>query len=117
MQNSQDVFLRIDNLMKRLKRQQKDMDSYLCLPRGTYSHWAQKKSSSYMYHIGDISKYLGVSPNYLILGTDDWDYNQRMRTVTEEESIFLEGFEKTRVEDREILLAILQVFVKRNEKN
>ena len=115
MQNSQEVFQRIDSLMRRTKHQQKDMDNYLCLPKGTYSHWVQKKSSSYMYHIGEIAKYLGVSPNYLILGTEDWNYNQRMRAVTEEESALLDGFEKTKMEDRQLLFEILQVFIKRNE--
>ena len=112
MQNTQDVFRRIDGLMKRLNRQQKEMDNYLCLPKGTYSHWVQKKSSSYMYHLGEISEFLGVSPNYLILGTDSKKTGERIRAVTDEEAIFLEAFEKTKAEDRNLLLEILQAFVR-----
>ena len=111
MHNAEEVFSRIDKLMKKTGRQQKEMDAYLGLAKGAYSHWVQKKSSSYMFHLDEISQFLGVSPNYLILGTEDVSFGQGKRALSTEDMEFLDELQKTKAEDRPLIMDILHAFV------
>lgn len=113
MQYSQDVFGRIDEVMKKQKRQQKELDSYLCLPKGTYSNWVRGNSSSYMFHLRDISRFLQVSPNYLILGTEEADNNPRI--MTREEKTLLDEFERIAPDDKGTVLEIINVFARKSK--
>jgi len=70
-----EVFRRIDNLMKDQKRQQKDLNEYLNLGIRTYDNWKSGKSTSYLKHLNSIANFLHVTPNYLIRGVEDDEPN------------------------------------------
>ena len=68
-----DIFNRIDTLMKQQKKQQKEMNEHLHLGQRTYDNWRAGKSSSYLQHLDEIARFLGVTPNYLITGQESYD--------------------------------------------
>ena len=66
------VFERIDSLMEQQERQHKELHEHLKLGERTYNNWKNGKSSTYLQHIDEIAKFLGVTPNYLITGDDKY---------------------------------------------
>lgn len=66
-----DVFDRIDSLMKSQKKQYKELNEYLNLGKKTYDNWKTGKSSTYLKYLNEIAKFLNVTPNYLLNGVDE----------------------------------------------
>ena len=66
-----DIFKRIDELMRQQKKRQRELNQYLGLTHSTYDNWKRGTSESFMKYIEKIAEYLNVSPNYLICGKDD----------------------------------------------
>lgn len=62
---------RIFNLVDAQYNEQKDFAFDLGLPAGTISNWRRKKSESYIKHLPQIAKLLGVSAEYLLTGNPD----------------------------------------------
>ena len=81
-----EIFLRIDTIMRDRGYRNKELNEFLGVNNNTYDNWRTGKSSSYMNHIEKISSFLGVTPGYLITGKLD---ASSPYTVIEEELIRL----------------------------
>ena len=80
-----EVLERISSLLLKQGKKQKQLIEYLHLHDQTYNNWKTGKSTSYLKHLVEISEYLGVSPNYLICGKDQF----REPDTLESELVFL----------------------------
>ena len=83
--------------------EQKDVISYLGLPRGTFSNWVRKKSYSYYDHMDAIADFLGVSVRFLASGGDDFYIDKIMGSLTEEDLDFLKLYKDLQPEARRIV--------------
>ena len=65
------VFDRIDLLLKEQGQTQQKLIATLGLNKGTYTNWKRRRSKSYMDHIEGIAAFFRVSPSYLFYGIKD----------------------------------------------
>lgn len=82
-----EVFARIDHLMRQQKKKNKDLNEYLGLTKSTYDGWKRGTSKSFMKYIDRIAEFLDVTPNYLLCGTDV--VNQKVTARTQAENRIL----------------------------
>ena len=70
MREKYEVFRKMDTLLKRNGKMEKELIEYLGLRAGTFSEWRRGNGYSYMLYIKEICEFLQVTPNYLFLGED-----------------------------------------------
>ena len=68
MTEAQEIFSRINDEMKRQKKQQAELITYLNLPRGTYTQWKLGRTRYFCEHLNAIAKFLGIDPGWLLTG-------------------------------------------------
>ncbi|MBQ8162727.1 MAG: helix-turn-helix transcriptional regulator [Clostridia bacterium] len=67
---SNQIFQRIDLLMKINGKKQKELTDYLGLDRTAYTSWKKALNNSYLSHMLQICTFLNTTPNYLFLGEE-----------------------------------------------
>ena len=107
MKHDEEIFQRIDDLLKRKHVQQKDLIEYLGLARGTYSNWTRKKSTSYLSYIGEIAIFFGVNANYLITGDSDMPFTPLPLASSPQEEQYLSCYREATDIEKEMLLNIV----------
>ena len=65
MRERGEVFQRLDELMKRSGKMEKELIEYIGLPAGTFSQWRRGNGDSYLRYIKEICEFFKVTPNYL----------------------------------------------------
>ena len=65
-----EVFGRIDKLMKDSGKKKQDLNHFLGLTRSTYDNWKRGKSKSFEKYIDKIAIFFNVTPSYLLYGKD-----------------------------------------------
>ena len=82
------VFERIEKLLSDQGKTQRSLLESLGMNRATYGNWKSGRSVSYVAHIGGIAEFFGVSPDYLLRGTEEFS-EERTRTPAENEMLEL----------------------------
>ncbi len=83
---AEQVFERIERLLKDQGKSQQKFLAALGMNRSTYSNWKLGKSKSYLKHIDEIAEFLGVSPSYLLRGIEDGP-EEGMKAAAEDEML------------------------------
>ena len=110
MKHDEEIFRRIDDLLKQNHKQQKELIEYLGLARGTYTNWARRKSTSYLSYIEDIAIYFGVNANFLITGKSDMSCDSLLVALTPQEEKYLSCYRNASEDKKELLLSIAALF-------
>lgn len=81
----------ISVLLKKQNKKQKDLTDYLGLKKNAFTNWKNGHTESYKKYLPQISKFFGVSIDYL-LGVDESDSNTSnnnffLRTPEEEQEL------------------------------
>ena len=105
MKEKNEVFGRIDLLMKQSGKLEKDLIEYLGLRVGTFTEWRRGKGYSYMLYIKEICDFFRVTPNYLFLGEDavletDKDF------YTKDEREVIECYRNAGVKEKQYLMTM-----------
>lgn len=111
MKDTSDIFGRIDALMKKRGKMEKDLISHLGLAKGTYSQWRIGNAHSYLSYIKEICIYLNVMPNELYFGEDARQTGESI-PYTEEERGLISRYRELGLQEREYLNGILDVLNK-----
>ena len=103
-----EVFDRIDHLMRQQNKKNKDLNEFLGLKKSTYDGWKRGTSKSFMKYIDRIAEYLNVTPNYLLCGTNVIKKEVTVRTQAEDRILYL----LQKIPDNEImrLVQIVEVY-------
>ena len=64
------IFERISSEMVKQGRKQAELNTYLNLPRGTFTAWKLKRGRSFCEHLAAISEFLNVSVEWLVTGSE-----------------------------------------------
>ena len=59
-----ECFEKIDTLLKKQKKSQAELISYLGMSHGTYSHWKSGRNRSYRHNIWKIARFFGVPMSF-----------------------------------------------------
>ena len=65
------VVRRIVYLMEKQGKKGKELTDYLKISSGSFAKWKYDGSIVYLKHIEKICEFLGTTPNYLFLGSED----------------------------------------------
>ena len=63
-----EVISRITDLLIEQGKSQKELTEHLGLHKNNFTEWKSGRKRSYLLYIDEISKYLNVSPTYLLRG-------------------------------------------------
>ncbi len=63
-----EVFSRIDQLMRSQNKKNQELNEYLGVSRTTYDNWRRGRSRSYSKYIDQIAEYFDVSSSYIRYG-------------------------------------------------
>lgn len=63
------ILKRISAELERQGETQAALVAFLDLPKGCYSAWKAGRSRNYCEHLGEISRFLNVSAEYLLMGS------------------------------------------------
>lgn len=105
MRERGEVFQRLDDLMKKSGRMEKELIEYIGLPAGTFSQWRRGNGDSYLRYIKEICSFFHVTPNYLFLGNDDCLDS----LYTKEESDIVNAYRKTDERGKKLIIALINV--------
>lgn len=101
------VLGRILELLRMKGKTEKEMVGYLGLANGAFTPWKYEGSRTYLQHIGPMSEFLGVTPNYLLYGVDE-DINIDTMSATEIDLIRL--YRKMNERKKDCLIRTARVF-------
>ena len=107
VQKSDPVFIRIDQLLKRQGKQQKELIEFLSMAKNTYGNWKLQKNRSYLKHIDEIANFFGVSPNYLIRG-------EECLNITSHEEELVRFFRKLNPQNADTIFTLVKTIVEKN---
>lgn len=65
---AEEILSRITAELKHKGKTQAELVEFLNLPKGVYSSWKAGRSRNFCEHLGEISRYLNVSVEYLVIG-------------------------------------------------
>ena len=103
MRDRGEVFQRLDDLMKKSGRMEKELIEYIGLPVGTFSQWRRGNGDSYLRYIKEICNFFHVTPNYLFLG-DDENHGQ---VYTKEETHILNAYRRADEREKKLIIALV----------
>ena len=66
---AEEILERITEELTRQGKTQKDLIDSLDLAKGVYSSWKSGRSRNFCEHLGEISRFLNVSAEYLVTGS------------------------------------------------
>ena len=101
------VLNRILELMKMKGMTEKEMVGHLGLANGAFTPWKYEGSKTYLQHIGPMSEYLGVTPNYLLYGVDEY---VNMDTISATEIDLIRLYRKMNERKKDCLIRTARVF-------
>ena len=106
MKEPDEIFYKIDDLMKKGGRAEKDLISYLGLAPGTYSQWRLGgHGRSYHKYIKEICAFLHVTPTELFIGEEE---NKNISSyLTEEERNIIDLFRKLGPTERKYTVKVM----------
>ena len=96
---AQEIIARITGELEQQGKTQAELIAYLDLPKGIYSSWKAGRSRNFCEHLGEISRFLGVSAEYLVTGKVS---NQEIKDSKEQELITL--YRKLSSEKQDMIL-------------
>lgn len=99
-----EIFKRIDDLMRHKGKQNKELLDYLNIDRNSYNNWKNGKSYSFIKYINEISGFLQVSPRFLLIGDVDID------PETNQEIELLDLFRAFSSAQKDIILTFFKTF-------
>ena len=103
---------RIDQLMKTQKKQYKELNEFLGMGKSTYDNWKKGISRSYYKHLDKIAIFLGVTPNYLIMGPSNSQETPKDDQLYMAEKELIDLFRKMTKSQMDILLGVARNFTK-----
>jgi len=103
------VLKRIQDLLEKNKKTEKDLVMYLGISNGSFTHWKYTGSKSYMQYIAKIAEYLEATVNYLIYGVDE-EISKDEIGVTELD--LLRYYRKMKDEQKLCLLKTAELFAR-----
>ena len=106
LKGTDEVFQRMDGLMKQSGKPEKDLIEYLGLRIGTFSQWRRGKGYSYMLYIKEICDFFHVTPNYLFLG-EDASMNNGEDFYTKDEKEVIECYRTAGAKEKKYIKAII----------
>lgn len=112
MKEPDDVFYKIDHLMKKSGKKEKDLINYLGLTPGTYSQWRLGgHGCSYHRHINEICTFFHVTPTELYWGKGEikTESNGKTYYITDEERSLLELFRKMGPKEQRYVKTMMNV--------
>ena len=71
-----EVISRITDLLIKQGKSQKELTEHLGLHKNNFTEWKSGRKRSYLLYIDEISKFLNVSPTYLLRGDPEPDETQ-----------------------------------------
>jgi len=104
-----EVFARIDQLMKKQRKKVKEINDLLGLKRCTYSNWKRGKSETYLKYLNQIAEFLNVTPNYLLCGSDSVETNENNQKRMEDALVDI--VRRIPRKDAETLMKIVYAYV------
>lgn len=104
--NQEEVIGRIKQLLKEQHKLEKDIVEYLGIGSETFKNWKRGKSDSYLHFLVEISNYLGVTPNYLLLGAETAQ-TYSAEDLTEEERSLVEKYRKIGMNEKRYIRILL----------
>ena len=99
-----EIFVRIDNLMKHKGKRNKELLDYLGIDRNSYNNWKNGKSYSFIKYLDQIAEFLQVSSKFLLMGDADID------PETSQEMELLDLFRAMPPVKRDMIISFLKIF-------
>ena len=103
-----EIIGRISALLKKKGKYEKDLISYLGLGKGTFANWKGNRSDSYLHFLKEIAEYLGVTPNDILLETDDIVEESETRSFTKEELSIIDMYRNIDLNNRRHVIALMK---------
>ena len=66
---AEEILERITAELNRQGKTQKELIDFLDLANGVYSSWKAGRSRNFCEHLGEISRFLNISAEYLVVGS------------------------------------------------
>ena len=111
MKEADEVLRRMDMLMKKNGKMDKDLIEYLGLRVGTFTEWRRGKGYSYLLYIKEICDFFHVTPNYLFLG-EEIALEAGKDFYTNEEKEVIKCYRKAGVKEKQYLMTMAHAMAK-----
>ena len=106
-----EVISRIKLLLKDNNILEKDLAEHLGIGIETIKNWKRNKSDSYLHYLVEISEYLHVTPNYLLLGDDGMVIQEGRELFSKEELALISQFRKIGLNEKKYIKILLDGMV------
>ena len=90
---------------------EKDLAEHLGIGIETIKNWKRNKSDSYLHYLVEISEYLHVTPNYLLLGDDGMVIQEGRELFSKEELALISQFRKIGLNEKKYIKILLDGMV------
>ncbi len=114
--NQQIIVGRIKKLLQEKGATELDLTEYLGIHPDTVKNWKKNRSDSYLHYLKEISEYLNVTPNYLILGENGLLIKNGEEIFTNDELAIINLYRKMKCDEKYYVSEIMKMIVKHSEE-